>query len=284
VPAELRFGAPERMSPDGPLRPLQAHQTARLLAELAGARPQAVAVALLHSYAHPEHELHLGELIAQRLPDAHVSLSHELVGTFREYERAASTEIDAALSPLLAAYLGGLQVETRRRRLPAPHVMQSSGGLTDAARAAAHAALTVLSGPAGGVGGALLLSAAYILCLAACVAAFRRSVPIASIAVVYLTGSAFGSIMPTPGGLGAVELALTAGLTAAGLPSAVAGSSVLLFRLLTFWLPVPAGWIALNYLERHEALLTTRRPAPEARGAGQAPGSAGSAGAVPQMT
>jgi uncharacterized protein (TIRG00374 family) len=107
-----------------------------------------------------------------------------------------------------------------------------------------------------GIGGALLLSAAYILCLAACVAAFGRSVPIASIAVVYLTGSAFGSIMPTPGGLGAVELALTAGLTAAGLPSAVAGSSVLLFRLLTFWFPVPVGWIALNYLERHEALLS----------------------------
>ncbi len=105
-----------------------------------------------------------------------------------------------------------------------------------------------------GIGGALLLSAAYILCLAACVAAFGRSVPIASIAVVYLTSSAFGSIMPTPGGLGAVELALTAGLTASGLPSAVAGSSVLLFRLLTFWLPVPVGWIALNYLERHEAL------------------------------
>jgi len=124
-----------------------------------------------------------------------------------------------------------------------------------------------------GIGGALLLSAAYILCLAACVAAFGRPVPIASIAVVYLTGSAFGSIMPTPGGLGAVELALTAGLTAAGLPSAVAGSSVLLFRLLTFWLPVPAGWVALNYLERKQALLpvlvaAARRPAASAMRAG----------------
>ena len=105
-----------------------------------------------------------------------------------------------------------------------------------------------------GIGGALLLSGAYILCLAACVAAFGRSVPIASIAVVFLTGSAFGSIMPTPGGLGAVEAALTAGLTAAGLPGAVAVSSVLLFRLLTFWLPVPAGWAALSYLERHQVL------------------------------
>ena len=105
-----------------------------------------------------------------------------------------------------------------------------------------------------GIGGALLLSFAYIFCLAACVAAFDRSVPIASIAVVYLTGSALGSLIPTPGGLGAVEAALTAGLTAAGLPGAVAVSAVLLFRLLTFWLPVPFGWAALNYLERKQAL------------------------------
>jgi glycosyltransferase 2 family protein len=105
-----------------------------------------------------------------------------------------------------------------------------------------------------GIGGALLLSLSYILCLAACVAAFGRSVPIASIAVVYLTGSAIGSILPTPGGLGGVEAALTAGLTAAGLPGAVAVSAVLLFRLLTFWLPVPFGWAALSYLERHQAL------------------------------
>ena len=105
-----------------------------------------------------------------------------------------------------------------------------------------------------GIGGALLLSLSYILCLAACVAAFGRSVPIASIAVVYLTGSAIGSILPTPGGLGGVEAALTAGLTAAGLPGAVAVSAVLLFRLITFWLPVPFGWAALSYLERHHVL------------------------------
>jgi glycosyltransferase 2 family protein len=105
-----------------------------------------------------------------------------------------------------------------------------------------------------GIGGALLLSLCYILCLAACVAAFGRSVPIASIGVVYLTGSAIGSILPTPGGIGGVEAALTAGLTAAGVPGAVAVSAVLLFRLLTFWLPVPFGWVALSYLEREQAL------------------------------
>ncbi len=105
-----------------------------------------------------------------------------------------------------------------------------------------------------GIGGTLLLSFCYILCLAACVAAFSRSVPIAKIGLVYLTGSAIGSIIPTPGGIGAVEAALTAGLTAAGIPGAVAASAVLLFRLLTFWLPIPFGWGALKYLEREQAL------------------------------
>jgi uncharacterized membrane protein YbhN (UPF0104 family) len=105
-----------------------------------------------------------------------------------------------------------------------------------------------------GVGGALLLSIAYIFCLAACVAAFGSSVPFAKIGFVYLTGSALGSIIPTPGGLGAVEAALTAGLTAAGMPGGVAVSAVLLFRLLTFWLPVPLGWVSFNYLERQHDL------------------------------
>jgi N-methylhydantoinase A len=148
------------MGPDGPLRELDEEATERMLARLAEAAPEAVAVVLLHSYARPEHERRLGQLIEERLPTAHVSLSHDLVGTFREYERAATTEIDAALSPLLADYLRRLRAETASEGVPEPQVMQSSGGLTDAARAARHAALTVLSGPAGGVGGALLLSGA----------------------------------------------------------------------------------------------------------------------------
>jgi glycosyltransferase 2 family protein len=105
-----------------------------------------------------------------------------------------------------------------------------------------------------GIGGALLLTASYILCLDVCVRALGGSVSLAAVAVIYLTGSAVGSIVPTPGGLGAVELALSTGLGATGLPGAVAVSSVLLFRLLTFWLPVPAGWAALRYLEGKQAL------------------------------
>ena len=105
-----------------------------------------------------------------------------------------------------------------------------------------------------GIGGALLLTACYILCLTTCVMALGGSIAITSAAVVYLTGSALGSAVPTPGGLGAVEAALSAGLTAAGLPGATAVSAVLLFRTLTFWLPVPAGWAAFGYLQRKQAL------------------------------
>ena len=105
-----------------------------------------------------------------------------------------------------------------------------------------------------GIGGALLLSISYIFCLAACVAAFGDGVPIAKIGFAYLTASVAAAIIPTPGGLGAVEFALTSGLTLAGVPGGTAFSAMLLFRLLTFWLPVPIGWAALNYLERNKDL------------------------------
>jgi N-methylhydantoinase A len=158
VPAELRFAAPERMTPEGPLRELDRDDARALVLQVAAGEPQAVAIALLHSYADPRHERMLGELVAELLPDAHLSLSSDLVGTFREFERTATTALDAALSPLLHVYLRRLADEARSRALPEPQIMQSSGGLTDVARASAHAALTVLSGPAGGVGGALLLA------------------------------------------------------------------------------------------------------------------------------
>ena len=152
VPPERRIGAPERMTPDGPLRALA--DPAAVAEAVAALEPEAVAVCLLHAYRHPAHEQALGEALRARLPDVHVSLSHEVVGTFREYERAATTELDAALSPLLAAYLAALADRAEEVGLPAPDVMQSSGGLAALEQARAHAALTVLSGPAGGAAGA----------------------------------------------------------------------------------------------------------------------------------
>ena len=159
VPAQLRVGVPERTAPDGPLRALDGDGADAVAARVAALDPEAVAVCLLHADRHPGHERALGEALARRLPGVHVSLSHEVVGTFREFERFATTEVDAALSPLLTAYLRRLRERADEAGLPAPLVMQSSGGLADADRAARHAALTVLSGPAGGAAAAALLAA-----------------------------------------------------------------------------------------------------------------------------
>lgn len=114
--------------------------------------------------------------------------------------------------------------------------------------------LTHPSKLAEGVLGALLLNGAYIAALWCSVHAFYGGVGVAQVAVVYLAGAAIGSVAPTPGGLGAVEVALSTGLAAAGMASAAAISAVLLFRLATFWLPVPLGWLALHWLQRRDAI------------------------------
>jgi len=105
-----------------------------------------------------------------------------------------------------------------------------------------------------GIGGILLLNLAYIGVLIACINAFGGSLNIAVIAVVYLAGATLGQAAPTPGGLGAVEAALSAGLTAAGLDGGIAVSAVLLYRLVTFWLPTVPGYWAFTWLTRKGAL------------------------------
>jgi uncharacterized protein (TIRG00374 family) len=105
-----------------------------------------------------------------------------------------------------------------------------------------------------GIGGTLLLTLAFVMCLDSSIRAFGGELSYASIAVVFLAGNALGSAAPTPGGVGAVEATLIAGLTLAGLPSATATSAVLLFRLLTFWLPVLPGWLSFTHLTRKGAI------------------------------
>jgi N-methylhydantoinase A len=156
VPPQRRVAAAERCGPEGVLRALG--DPAALVQDIAALEPEAVAVVLLHAYAHPEHEQAIGDALAAALPDVHVSLSHDVVGTFREYERAATTEVDAALSPLLRRYLRRLLERAGEAGLPEPRIMQSSGGLAAASLAARHAAFTVLSGPAGGAAAAALVA------------------------------------------------------------------------------------------------------------------------------
>ncbi|MSW96141.1 MAG: hypothetical protein F2796_05015, partial [Actinobacteria bacterium] len=161
APPQRRFGAPERQGPRTTERPLSPEAARALADAVASCEPEAVAVCLLHSWRDPVHELLLATALRDRLGErVHLSLSHEVVGTFREYERAATTEIDAALSPLLGTYLTRLLDRTAVAGLPQPQIMQSNGGLIDAQTAAGHAALTVLSGPAGGAAAASLIAAA----------------------------------------------------------------------------------------------------------------------------
>lgn len=105
-----------------------------------------------------------------------------------------------------------------------------------------------------GILGNVIMTGGYIAAFAATLAAFGQEVPLTQLSIIYLGGTALGSAVPTPGGLGTVELALSGGLTAAGIPAAVAASIAVLFRVLTFWGRVPLGWVAMRYLQRKNDL------------------------------
>jgi glycosyltransferase 2 family protein len=98
------------------------------------------------------------------------------------------------------------------------------------------------------LGGSVGVTLTYALTLAGCLAAFNVHVPLADTVAVYLAGAAVASVSPTPGGLGAMEATLVAGLTAVGAPAGPAVAGVLAFRLLTFWLPILPGWLAYRAL------------------------------------
>ncbi|WP_240643789.1 lysylphosphatidylglycerol synthase transmembrane domain-containing protein [Antribacter gilvus] len=101
-----------------------------------------------------------------------------------------------------------------------------------------------------GVAGNLVMTVGYIMAFAACLAAFGHSLALIDVALVNLIGNALGALVPTPGGLGGVEGALTAGLAAAGLPYTIALSATLLYRVVTYWGRIPIGWVAMRWLER----------------------------------
>ncbi|MDX6642554.1 MAG: N-methylhydantoinase, partial [Solirubrobacteraceae bacterium] len=111
VPRDLRFCVRERMGPDGELEPLDEGSVDAAISALADADVEAIAVCLLFSFRHPEHERALGELLRERVPGVHVSTSSEVLPEFREYERFSTTAADAYLTPLLAAYLRKLGAE-----------------------------------------------------------------------------------------------------------------------------------------------------------------------------
>ncbi len=152
VPLERCAGVRGRMGPEGELEPLDIGSLPELDAE-------AIAVCLLFSFRHPEHERAVVAELRRRHPQAHVVASHEVAPEFREYERASTTVVDAYLGAILGRYLQALSAACRGRRLPQALVMRSSGGLATLEEAAAHAAFALLSGPAAGAVGAARIAA-----------------------------------------------------------------------------------------------------------------------------
>jgi N-methylhydantoinase A len=170
VPADLRFGIEERTASDGKILTAPTRSDLKnLAAQLAGKRLESVAISLLFSFANPKNESAVADTLKHlNIP---LSISHQILPEFREYERTSTVVINAYLQPVMQRYLENLQTRSQHlveeRRLstakkpqkngalaPRIFVMQSSGGITSLASAAREPVRTVLSGPAGGVVGA----------------------------------------------------------------------------------------------------------------------------------
>ncbi|EMA54469.1 hydantoinase/oxoprolinase family protein [Halococcus thailandensis] len=152
VPRRRRYELDERATVDGIETPIDEDEV-RALANDLDDDVESIAICLLHAYAHPDNERRVAELLRKEC-DAHVSVSHEVLAEFREYERTATTVADAYVTPAIDSYIGRLESRAEELGVPAPRVMQSNGGIADPTTVRENAVTTVLSGPAAGVVGA----------------------------------------------------------------------------------------------------------------------------------
>jgi len=151
IPKGLRFGVRGRVLSTGEeLEPLEEATVLEAIERIMEAGAESVAVCLLFSYANPEHERRIGELLRER--DISVSLSHEILSEFREFERFSTTAINAYVSPKMHNYIGYLIGQLDGEDTLS--IMQSNGGSISAETAMRESVRTILSGPAGGAVGA----------------------------------------------------------------------------------------------------------------------------------
>ena len=153
VPRYLCFGVPGRLDFRGDvLVPLDEGAARRVAEQLRDEGVESVAVCLLHSYVNPEHEKRIGDILREVLPSVPVSLSSEVAPEFREYFRASTTVINAAIRPVVSRYLGNIQDRIRGSGITGELlVMQSSGGVLTFDAAIERPVFMVESGPAAGV-------------------------------------------------------------------------------------------------------------------------------------
>ncbi len=160
VPRRLRFEVGERMAADGAvLRTLDESEARAVAGRLREADVKSVAVCLLHSYLYPTHEERLGAILREELPGVAVSLSSEILREQREYERSATTVVNAYVRPLMEEYVGAIRRGLDDAGIDAPlTIMQSSGGVMTADDARLRPVLALESGPAAGVVAALAMA------------------------------------------------------------------------------------------------------------------------------
>ena len=160
VPRHLRFEAQERVLHTGEvLMPMEDEVLDQVIERVKDANVDAVAVCLLHSYANPAHEQAIGDAIRRELPDVPVSLSHEILPEFKEYERMSTTTINAYVAPVMERYLRRLEASIADVGLKSDlYIMQSNGGTMGAETAIDRPVHTILSGPAAGVIGAVAIA------------------------------------------------------------------------------------------------------------------------------
>lgn len=157
VPLHLVREVPERLRFDGSIyRPLDEDAVLEAAAELVAAGVNRLAVCLLHSYANDAHEKRIGELLRQKYPNLFVSLSSVVLPEYREYERAMTTLLDVMVKPYCKTYLARAEEELSKYAGDRPFlIMQSNGGVVTAKSAGEKPVTMLLSGPAGGVLGAI---------------------------------------------------------------------------------------------------------------------------------
>lgn len=153
-----RLTVPERIvAPSGEIRvPLDEDAVRAAVRQLVAEGVEAIAVCFLTSYLNPAHEFRAGEIVAEEAPGIFISLSHQIVQQYREYERFSTTALNAFVGPKTARYLGRLADTLTERGLKADlHLMQSSGGCATVEAASRHPVTLLMSGPAGGLLGGI---------------------------------------------------------------------------------------------------------------------------------
>jgi N-methylhydantoinase A len=153
VPRDLRVEVDERLYATGEvLRPIDDASVTAAIGALEAARVESVAVCLLHAYANAAHEQRVGEMLRQQFPPAYVSLSHEILREFREYERTSTTALNAYVGPLVNRYLLSLERMLAEAGFHGTfRVMQSNGGVMSADTAKKMPVTMMESGPVAGV-------------------------------------------------------------------------------------------------------------------------------------